>query len=235
MGISYTREETLAELTSVLAKGTDFLYNSNPVNWRGCIKGTNMPYTEEIIKELYDRNIFVHGVIIEGINEIKREESYYTKSHEDLVIARNKNSNRDEEIFVKELFTNNPFEAELGKVVDFQIPLKDKLDDSAGKIDLLTFNENTSEMFIVEVKKDGSEETALRCCLEVQTYLQKIEDIEKFVSDFYNAGKIPTKDLKIKLAVTVFNNSVPANEFKDETREYLQKLVKDFDIKVCYA
>ncbi len=235
MGTSYTIEEVSAELTSVLEKGTDFLYNSNLVNWYGCVKGTNTPYTEEIIKELYDRNIFVHGVIIDGINEIKREESYYTKSHEALVNDRNANSNRDEEIFVKELFNNNPFEKELGTPIDFQIPLKDKADDSAGKIDLLTYNENTSELFIVEVKKDGSKETALRCCLEVQTYLQKIEDIEKFVKDFYDVGKIPTKDLQIKLAVIVFENSVPANEFKDETREYLQKLVKDFDIKVCYA
>ena len=154
MGTSYTKDETLAELTSVLEKGTDFLYKSNPVNWKGCIKGTNIPYTEEIIKELYDRNILVHGVIIDGINEIKREESYYTKSHAPLVNDRNENSNRDEEIFVKELFTNNPFEAELGKVVDFQIPLKDKLDDSAGKIDLLTFMQKQVERVLEHYKAD---------------------------------------------------------------------------------
>ena len=44
-----------------------------------------------------------------------------------------------------------------------------------------------------------------------------------------------TKDLKVKLAVIVFENSVAGAEFKDETRINLQKLVKDFDIKVCFA
>ena len=57
----------------------------------------------------------------------------------------------------------------------------------------------------------------------------------KFVEDFYNAGKLPTKDFQVKLAVIVFENSVAGADFKDEKRVNLQKLVKDFDIKVCFA
>ena len=229
----YSKDELLVELSSVLEKGIDDLYNSNIINWKGCIKDSSVPYSEKIIEELYATNIIEHCAI-NGINEQSRKKSYYTETHQELVKVRNTGSDQQEKNYVKDLFISNPFGIELGVPIDFEIPLKDCMEDSAGKIDLITFNEKTSELFLVEVKADGSKETALRCCLEIQTYLQKL-DVLKFVEDFYNANKLPTKDFKIKLAVIVFENSVPANEFKDETRVNLQKLVKDFDIKVCYA
>ena len=235
MGLSYTKEEIIEELKGVLKDNADCLYKSNMVFRKGNIKDTNIPYSEEIIAQLYANGYIVHNAFIDNVSEIEREESYYTKSHEELVKIRNVGSDQEEKNYVKDLFIDNPFEKELGKTIDFEVPLKDCESDCAGKIDLITFNETTAELFLVEVKKDGSEETALRCCLEIQTYLQKIADIEKFVDDFYNAGKLPTKDLKVKLAVIVFENSVAGAEFKDETRINLQKLVKDFDIKVCFA
>lgn len=229
----YSKDEILVELTSVLEKGADCLYNSNIVNWKGCIKDSSTPYTEEIIDELYKTSVIEHCAI-NNIEEISRENSYYTKSHEELLALKTEGSNREEENYVKSLFFYNPFEAEIGTPIDYQVPLKNDQKDNAGKIDLITFNKDTSELFIVEVKKNASEETALRCCLEVQTYLQKL-DVVKFVEDFYNAGKLPTKDFQVKLAVIVFENSVAGADFKDEKRVNLQKLVKDFDIKVCFA
>lgn len=229
----YSKEETLTKLSEALENGEESLYSSNIVNWKGFAKDTKVPYTEEIIQKLYFEKI-IKNKSISNVEKLSRGKSYYTETHEELVKLKSEGSNREEENYVKSLFFYNPFEKEIGVPIDYQTPLKNEQKDNVGKVDLITFKRDSSELFIVEVKKNGSEETALRCCLEVQTYLQKL-DISKLVDDFYKIGKIPTKDLKIKLAVIVFENSQPAIEFKDETRVNLQKLVDDFNIKVCYA
>ena len=229
----YSREETIAKLSEILEKGEDNLYSSNIVNWKGIVKEGEIPYTEEIIQELYCKKI-IENKNIRNIKKLSREKNYYTETHEELVKLKSEGSNREEENYVKSLFFYNPFEKEIGVPIDYQTPLKNEQKDNVGKVDLITFKQDSSELFIVEVKKNGSEETALRCCLEAQTYLQKL-DISKLLDDFYNVGKLPTKNLVVKTAIIVFENSQPAIEFKDETRVNLQKLVKDFDIKVCYA
>ena len=261
----YSKDTLLKKLKTALLKGNSNLYSDDLINRNGCFEvgGKKIPYTEEIIKQLYDREIIIYDAILNDIDEINREKSYYTlthekeiiehktclneirqiyrknksyytKSHENkLLYKRTKGSNRDEENYVKDLFIVNPFVETLGKPIDFQTPLKGCKYDKAGKIDLLMYNEKTAELFIVEVKKAGSHETALRCCLEVQTYLQQV-DLLKLIKDFQEKEKLPQKDFKVKLAIIVFENSNPANEFKDKTRTYLQKLVNDFDITVCY-
>lgn len=233
--MNYTKEETLRELNSIDEMDLSSLYQNKLINRSGITKDTKEPYTEVIISGMYDNGYIEHNAILAGIEEIRRKNSYYTPSHDELLHKRTEGSNRAEENYVKDLFMNNPFEAELGKPIDFQVPLKNKQIDTAGKIDLITYDEKTSTMYLVEVKAPISDETALRCCLEIQTYFQQIEDLEKFVDDFYVAKKVPNKDFKVELAVIVFEDSTPAKEFKDTSRVNLQKLVKDFNIKVCYA
>ncbi len=103
-----------------------------------------------------------------------------------------------------------------------------------GKIDLLTYNEDTNELFLIEVKFKNSSETALRCCLEIQTYYQTV-DKEKLVNDYFKAGKIKTKNPILRKAIIAFKNSNPACEFEDTTRVNLKKLVEEFNIKVCFV
>lgn len=81
----------------------------------------------------------------------------------------------------------------IGKIIDYQTPLKDIQTDKAGKIDLLAYNENEKTLRILELKKLDSKETMLRCVLEAYTYL-KIVDKAKLLKDF----GLP-KNTKLKL------------------------------------
>lgn len=231
--IIYNKDEILNELKKSLDNGTSLLYAQELVNKYGTAKETNTPYTE-IIAEYLINNSIIGNDKINDIPQITREKSYFTESHNKLFENITEGSNRDEENYVKSLFFYNPLKSEIGNLIDYQIPLKSCQADKSGKIDLLTYKEDTNELFLVEVKFKNSSETALRCCLEIQTYFQTL-DKEKLVNDYFVAGKIKTQNPILRKAIIVFKNSNPACEFEDETRVNLKKLVEEFDIKVCFV
>ncbi len=231
--IIYNKDEILNELKKSLDNGKSLLYVQDLINKYGTAKDTNTSYTEIIAEYLINNSIIENDKIID-IPQVTREKSYFTESHNKLFENITEGSNRDEENYVKSLFFYNPLRSEIGTAIDYQIPLKSCQADKSGKIDLLTYKEDTNELFLVEVKFKNSSETALRCCLEIQTYFQTV-DKEKLVNDYFATGKIKTQNPTLRKAVVVFKNSNPACEFEDETRVNLKKLVEEFDIKVCFV
>ena len=78
--------------------------------------------------------------------------------------------------------------AAFGKILDYQVPLKNtNADKDLGKIDLISAGDGTKlgskKVYFLELKKDDSKETLLRCILESFTY-SKIIDKEKLCKDF---------------------------------------------------
>lgn len=230
--ISYSKEEILTELKGLLESDIKCLYSNSLINTYGSTKDSNSLYSEEISNYLL--NNYIENASITGIETITREKSYFTESHNKLFENITDGSNRDEENYVKSLFFYNPLKSEIGTAIDYQIPLKSRQADKLGKIDLLTYKEDTNELFLIEVKFKKSCETALRCCLEIQTYYQTV-DKEKLINDYFEAGKIKTQNPTLRKAIIVFKNSNPACEFEDVTRVNLKKLVEEFNIKVCFV
>ena len=112
----------------------------------------------------------------------------------------------------------------MGCIIDYQTPLKNVKDDKGlGKIDLLSKNERTKSIYILELKKEDSKETMLRCVLEAYTY-RRIVSQNKLFEDF----KIE-KDYKLKASPLVYMNGVQYNEFMDKSQVYLHKLMKELD------
>lgn len=231
--ISYNKEDILNELKNALSNGESLLYAQDLMNKYGNIKDANTPYTEVITEYLINNSIISNEKII-NIPQVTREKSYFTQSHNKLFENITEGSNRDEENHVKSLFFYNPLKSEIGTAIDYQIPLKSCQADKLGKVDLLTYKEDTNELFLVEVKFKNSSETALRCCLEIQTYYQTV-DKEKLVNDYFEAGRIKIQNPTLRKAIIVFKNSNPACEFEDSTRSNLKKLVEEFNIKVCFV
>ena len=236
--MAYTKDELLSNLEKELEnkllppgeKDYSCLYTANMINYIGNATGTSTPYTEFIGEKLFKEGFIQNGLITD-IRAITRGKSYYTKSHEKFTV--DKDSNRVEENFVKSLFFYNPFKKQIGSPIDYQTPLKNISKDKAGKIDLITYNEKSNELFLVEVKDDDSKETALRACLEIQTYFQAV-DKDKLLNDFYEAGKITSNKATIKKVILFFKGSNPANELVDlSNRTYLKRVIDEFDIKIC--
>ena len=237
---NYNKDKFIKEFVADLAMGMQHFYTSKSLRRIGKTKDTK-EYYSEIISKFLTENKFIQNGELAGVKQKTREKSYYTKSHETPTI-NNSNPVRFEENFVKTLFiddSHNSFNTKFGLPIDYQTPLCDKRGDKLGKVDLLTYKEDTGELFMVEVKRKldkdkgaTSDETLLRCCLEIQTYYQII-DKEKLIKDFYAVGKIHSENPKVRKAVLIFEGTNPYKEYADlGNRPYLKQLVNDLDIEI---
>lgn len=174
MGYSKIQIETMCE--TQMADIASF-YRAPFVNYRGQCSDTDELYGEIIAGYICQHiNAFKAGIPM-----ITRSSSYRQSTHDG---EYDPTSNRAEEIIAMQMFNycnaGNSF-AEVGRIIDYQTPLKSKRSDAAGKIDLLAYDGTT--LRILELKKPDSEETMLRCVLEGYTYLKTV-DAEKLLSDF---------------------------------------------------
>ena len=100
-----------------------------------------------------------------------------------------------------------------------------------GRIDLVAIrNEN---LFILELKKDRSEETYLRCLLEAYTYLMSIKRIGDFKKDMKKQSGQRTKIKKIVICPLVFECETcrPYNEYYTRGRyvKTFEEMIKKDD------
>lgn len=221
---TYSKNEILEEIQDM-----GNFYKRKVVNYRGTTSDSKEYYTE-VVAEWILKNIY----LFDYIKPITREKSYKVDSHDGK--NKDKDSNREEEKIAMKLFDLSQNQGKvfdvIGKIIDYQTPLKDIQTDKAGKIDLLAYNENEEEktLRILELKKPDSEETMLRCVLEAYTYL-KVVDKDKLLKDF----GLP-EDTEIKACPFVFYDGEQHQEMKEikDSRKNLGELIEKLGIEVIY-
>ena len=223
MGKVYSKNEIIKIMKEAKSDIKNF-YKKEFVNYLGVTSDTKEYYTEIIAEWLLD-NFY----LFDTIKMISRESSYKVDSHNGII--KDEKSNREEEKIAMELFDYSQNKGVtfdiIGKIIDYQTPLKNVQKDDVGKIDLLAYNEKEKTLKILELKKPDSKETMLRCVLEAYTYL-KIVDKDKLLKDF----GLP-KDTILKTCPFVF---VDGEQYKEiqEDRKYLKELMKNLDIEPIY-
>ena len=215
----YTREEIIKKLQDS-SKDMSTLYTQTFINYTGKTTDTKEKYTE-VVSEWLLNNID----LLYKIKKITRQSSYKVNTHDGK--HNNQNSNRLEEIMAIEIFNQKSLNI-LGKVLDYQTPLKDKLEDEAGKIDIVSYDKDNKIVYLLELKREDSKETMLRCVLEIFTY-SKTLDKDKFLEDF----NLP-KDTKIKASPLVFFNGYQYKEMVDGNNKFLKQLMDKLDIEPFY-
>ena len=219
MGKKYSKNEILEEIQDM-----GNFYKRKVVNYRGTTSDSKEYYTE-VVAEWILKNIY----LFDYIKPITREKSYKVDSHD----GKNKDndSNREEEKIAMKLFVLSQNQGKvfdvIGKIIDYQTPLKDIQTDKAGKIDLLAYNENEKTLRILELKKPDSEETMLRCVLEAYTYLKVVAKV-KLLKDF----GLP-EDTKIKACPFVFYDGEQHKEMQQD-RKHLKDLIEKLGVEVIY-
>ena len=225
MGKVYSKNEIIKIIEEAKSDMRNF-YKKEFVNYSGETSDTKEYYTEIIAECLLD-NFYLFNTI----KMISRESSYKVKTHDGKI--KDENSNHEEEKIAMELFDISQKEGKnfyiIGKILDYQTPLKNKQGDEAGKIDLLAYNKdsNTGILRILELKKADSDETMLRCVLEAYTYL-KIVDKTKLLKDF----GLPEKTI-VKACPFVFFEGEQYKEMQ-EGREHLEELITKLDVEIIY-
>lgn len=223
MAIKYSKNEILEMIENAKFDIRSF-YKQDFVNYAGKTKDSKEYYTEIIAEWLLS-----HVDLFNKIELINREGSYRIESHDGKII--NQESNRAEEKIAMKLFDYSQNKGEIfdkiGKIIDYQIPLKNIQTDDAGKIDLLAYNEDTDTLRILELKKSDSKETMLKCLLEVYTYL-KIVNKDKLLKDF----GLP-KNTIVKASPLVFFEGMQYMEMQED-RKNLKKLMEKMEIEPVY-
>lgn len=214
--VGYTEKEII-EMCKKEMLNPSLFYKADVVNYRGRATDTNVLYNEIVANFVYEHiNEFVGG-----IRKITRQKTYKTASHTG---SRMPDERREEEYIAIELFNQGEFDF-IGKVIDYQTPLKNTAEDVAGKIDLLSYDGKT--MYILELKKPDSIETMLRCVLEGFTYM-KTANTEKLLKDF----NLPY-DTKVVACPFVFLDGEQHKEL-EEYRPMLEKLMYVLNSKPYY-
>ncbi len=200
-------------------KNAKKLYNSRCINWKGKTLDSKEYYTEVISRELLKAEKLVLLGKIDQINRV----NYNVDTHDG---KHNGNTNRDEEIFAMRL-KGKKLE-KLGLVIEYQVPLKEKRSDDAGKIDLVT-SANKS-VYIVELKYIGNKETLLRAILEIWTYYKQLNKVN-FLKSFKLLKKNKTND--IRKAVLLSEDCNAYNVAKElSNRPELKQLAKALDVVI---
>ena len=208
----YTKEQTLNRLPK--NTNINLLYKASIINNKGITKDTKEKYSEIIAKEILTNPTYD----LTKIEQINRKRSYNVKHNGKFNIG----SNRYEEIIAIKML-NKTYDY-IGTVLKYQVPLKDKLHNIAGKIDLISKQDNT--LYLIELKNTTSPETLLRCVLEIITYYHEV-DISKLKEDY----NLPS-DLNVKPAILIFENTEPYKSLEDK---FVNELIKKYDIKVFVA
>ena len=225
MGKKYSKEEIIKKLEESKSEMGQF-YSENFLNYIGETSNEEGDYTEIIAGWLLD-NI----ELFDDIEMISRKSNYKVKTHDGVI--KNEGSKREEEKIAMKLFVLSQNQGKvfdvIGKIIDYQTPLKNVRADKAGKIDLLAYNEkeNPKTLRILELKKLDSKETMLRCVLEAYTYL-KVVDKAKLLKDF----GLP-KNTKIKACPFVFYGKEQYKEMQED-RKNLKELIEKLEIEVIY-
>ena len=226
MGKKYSKEEIIKKLEESKSEMRQF-YSENFLNYISETSDKEGDYTE-IIAEWLLNNI----KLFDEIKPITREKNYKVKTHDGKI--KNEKSNREEEIIAMKLFELSQNQGKvfdiIGKIIDYQTPLKNIRADKAGKIDLLAYNEEEKILRILELKRPNSDETMLRCVLEAYTYL-KVVDKVKLLKDF----GLP-EDTEIKACAFVFYDGKQHKEMKEikDNRKNIGKLIGKLGIEVIY-
>ena len=223
MGKVYSKDEIIKIMKEAKSDIKNF-YKKEFVNYLGVTSDTKEYYTEIIAECLLD-NFYLFNTI----KMISRESSYKVDSHNGII--KDENSNREEEKIAMKLFDYSQNKGVtfdiIGKIIDYQTPLKNVQKDDVGKIDLLAYNEKEKTLKILELKKPDSKETMLRCVLEAYTYL-KIVDKDKLLKDF----GLP-KDTVVKACPFVFFDGAQYKEMQQD-RKNLKELMKKLDVEPVY-
>lgn len=214
MASGYDRESIWEMAEKASADMTTF-YQQPFVNYRGTTLDTGELYTEVVAEWC-----LANQAKFDEIPCIERKFSY-NQHHEGITSLAH--SNREEERIAMDLFRQSRDEggfSSVGRIIDYQTPLKSKRSDKAGKVDLLAFDGRT--LRILELKAPDSKESVLRCVLEGYTYLRTVSS-DKLIEDFEDdLGGTPER---ICCAPLVFRNGYQ-HACLQERRPYLQKLVK---------
>jgi hypothetical protein len=239
MARKYNEDETRKVIQEYFNKKKEItmLYAENFINWGGYMKDSEKPYSEVIIEELFKASF------IEKLKErepIPRSNNYFIEKENRRGTSEGTNQieNQFGEMLVKEgiktLF--------MGKMLHRQMSLKGKQSDRIGSIDLISYNEETNMIYLIELKDDVNKETLMSSVLQIATYYQVLDKgklFKEFSEEFKISENISLENLrKAVLLLRDFKSQKQTTSQKEintlvpDKRPNLCKLIKELNVRL---
>lgn len=190
-GFNKNNKQLLEEL-SILKKDWFSVYNWKSLARKG--------YSEKIAKLLF-KNFGEIQIDCAGL----RKNSFRLNSHHGQCQLSTDISQHVEKRFCRALFNLKELPL-LGKILDYEVPFKEKSESKHGDIDLLSYKDG--KLFVIEAKKIGSSESILKAILEAYVYSKLVYAAKK---TFYADFKIDS-GVTIKPVVLTFVNSTSGQQ-----------------------
>lgn len=202
-------------------------YKTSIVNYRGYVTGEKK-ITENLYTERIAKSILEHDLLTEWNSLMPVRENHFVPDHSkecECIIS----TNRKEEILAKLLYRQGDVVG-LGKILDYQTPLKEKKSDSYGKIDLLSYNKKDNLISVVELKyrPSVSDETLLRCILEAYTYykLLMLDQVKQKLNDENQRATLVDSQAEL---VVLFDEGVFSKSDGDTEKNLMISLDGNFE------
>ncbi len=186
MAGQFTKAEIVNMVGMVFRMGRlSELYNQEIINYVGNTSDTNDAYMDVVSEYLLMRldsfkAYFRHA-------EITRQSSYRTATHDkvwpNLSFSVPKDNDFRDEALSKCFCIESDWDDEIGKVLDYQIPLQNVTDEKSFKVDLASYNEKQNIIRLIDVSSETSENTLLHNVLKIYT-AGKMINFENLQSDF---------------------------------------------------
>ncbi len=186
MSQTYSENNIKEMIKKALETNPLFIYQENFLNYKGRTKDSRKPYSEVIAKELVKN---YHQLMQLGKDVSIRRTRSFNACHNGIPNVNARLKRFDYLKFSEKLLATALFNSDtdycFGKIIDYQVPLKEKQSDKFGEIDLVAQKDRSLKL--IELKINGkNKETLLRALLEVYTYYKLINNsLDKFVGDFH--------------------------------------------------
>lgn len=208
------RKETLLAKISEAAQDMDTFYQQRFLNWTGFTSDDKVRYTEVTAAYLLE-----HPKLLERICCVGR--GSYLVSHTPSLDAGGYRGPRKEE-HLAQVLKGKTLDG-LGEIKEYQVPLKRSAkDEGVGKIDLVSVD--GSKLYVIELKVDTSEETLLRCAMEVFTYCRQANR-EQLMKDYHATEIVP--------AVLVGKGGAQEAELRKKPANLI-RLLKQLEVEVFF-
>jgi len=227
MPIKHTEQEVINSLKEYIddpRKMLPLLYKAPFITRYGETLHTKKKYYD-IVADYLLKEIDIIDLFEKNIIKISRREKgkSYNAGHPKLKIEEKKrilkNKNAGEDEIAKCLFGDEI--EQIGKIIDYQIPIANEESQSVGVVDMLSYKDNI--LSLIEFKKQNNKETLLRAILEIYTYYQHIKHIEELKEDFC----YPNAD--IQNVVLIFKDSFLD---KQTVSDNIKMLAEKFKVKI---
>jgi len=185
----YYTSERIFDKCAEAIKEPETFYDQDFVNYRSKTTDDDRLCTELVAQFLLEKKNFdkLNEIVIHSRTAVGKKYNMHHKGEYPAAINHD-----SEKIIAIDLYNQSkeqgPFDY-IGNVIDYQTPLKTKLKDPYGEIDLLSVNDKEKTVYLLELKRKNAKasETLLKCVLEAFTYY-KIVDRENLLKEFGKEG-----------------------------------------------